>query len=111
MRPPMPSMNLSRRSKIILGVVAAMILLFILAGSLVGVYVNWLWFGEVGFRSVYRTILFTRIGLFFIFGLLMAAIIGVNIWIAYRLRPPFRPMSAEQQNLERTAWPSSRASG
>ena len=60
MRPPMPSMNLSRRSKIILGVVAAMILLFILAGSLVGVYVNWLWFGEVGFRSVYRTILFTR---------------------------------------------------
>ena len=31
----------------------------------------------------------------------MAAIIGVNIWIAYRLRPPFRPMSAEQQNLER----------
>jgi uncharacterized membrane protein (UPF0182 family) len=101
MRPPMPSMNLSRRSKIILGVVAAMILLFILAGSLVGVYVNWLWFGEVGFRSVYRTILFTRIALFFIFGLLMAAIIGVNIWIAYRIRPPFRPMSAEQQNLER----------
>ncbi len=101
MRPPMPSINLSRRTKIALSVVAVIIVLLILAGSLVGVYVNWLWFGEVGFRSVYRTILFTRLSLFFIFGFLMAAIIGVNLWIAYRIRPPFRPMSAEQQNLER----------
>ena len=31
----------------------------------------------------------------------MAAIIAANLIIAYRLRPPFRPMSLEQQNLER----------
>ena len=101
MRPPMPSMRLSRRAKIALSVVGALVVLLILAASLVNVYVNWLWFGEVGFRNVYSKILVTKIVLFFVFGLLMAAIIGGNIAVAYRLRPPFRPMSPEQQNLER----------
>ena len=43
----------------------------------------------------------TRVTLFFIFGVLMALIIGGNLVVAYRLSPPFRPMSPEQQNLER----------
>ena len=101
MRPPIPSIRLSRRAKIAIGVVGVLVVLLILAASLVNVYVNWLWFGELGFRSVYSKILVTRIVLFFCFGLLMALIIGVNVALAYRLRPPFRPMSAEQQNLER----------
>jgi uncharacterized protein len=64
-------------------------------------YVDWLWFGEVGFRQVFTTGLRTRILLFVLFGLLMAGIIAANLLIAYRFRPPFRPMSLEQQNLER----------
>ena len=64
-------------------------------------YINWLWFGEVGYRGVYSTVFWTRVMLFFIFGVLMALIIGGNLVIAYLLRPPFRPMSAEQQNIER----------
>src|SRR6266516_1730685 len=101
MRRPMPTLKLSRRAKISLGVVAAIIVLLILLGSLVGVYINWQWFGEVGFRNVYKTITITRLVLFLIFGVLMALILGGNMFIAYLLRPPFRPMSAEQQNLER----------
>jgi uncharacterized membrane protein (UPF0182 family) len=101
MRPPVPSLTLSRRWKIALYVVAAIIVLLIVASSLVNVYVNWLWFGQVGFRNVYRTVLWTRLALFAIFGVLMALIIGGNVAVAYLLRPPFRPMSPEQQNLER----------
>ncbi len=101
MRPPIPNLALSRRWKIALSVVGVIIVLLIVATSLTGVYVNWLWFGEVGFRNVYRGILWTRIILFFIFGVLMALILGANLVVAYRVRPPFRPMSAEQQNLER----------
>jgi len=101
MRPPLPSLTLSRRVKISLGVVGTIIVLLIIAASLVGVYINWLWFGEVGFRGVYRGIITTKLILFVIFGVLMAAILGGNIVIAYMLRPPFRPLSAEQQNLER----------
>ena len=101
MRPPIPSLALSRRWKIALSVVGIIIVLLIVATSLTGVFVNWLWFGELGFRSVYRHILWTRIILFVVFGVLMALIIGGNLVVAYLLRPPFRPMSQEQQNLER----------
>jgi hypothetical protein len=101
MRPSIPNFVLSRRWKIAIGVVAALIVLIIVATSLTGLYVNYLWFGEVGYRSVFRTILWTRIVLFLIFGLLMALSLGGNITVAYLVRPPFRPMSAEQQNLER----------
>ena len=101
MRPPLPSLALSRRARISLAVVASLIVLLIVLGSLVGVYINWLWFGEVGYRSVYKGIITTKLVLFLIFGVLMALILGGNIVIAYLLRPPFRPLSAEQQNLER----------
>jgi uncharacterized membrane protein (UPF0182 family) len=101
MRPPMPNLALSRRAKIALSVVGILIVLLIAASSLTGVYVNWLWYGSVHYRQVYRTMLWTRIILFLIFGVLMALIIAGNLVIAYLLRPPFRPMSAEQQNLER----------
>jgi len=101
MRPSLPSLTLSRRSKILLTIVAVLIVLVVVAVKSTGVYINWLWFGQVGFRDVYSTVLWTRIALFLIFGVLMALIIGGNLFAAYLLRPPFRPMSAEQQNLER----------
>ena len=101
MRPPIPSLSLSRRAKIGLISLAVIIVLFIFANSLVGVYVNWLWFGSVGFRNVYTSVIQTRFLLFLIFGSIMAIGIGVNLIVAYAARPPFRPMSPEQQNLER----------
>ncbi|MHA3701908.1 UPF0182 family membrane protein [Jatrophihabitans sp. YIM 134969] len=101
MRPPMPSMRLSRRSKILLGVIGALVVLLILGSSLSGYYLDYEWFGEVGQRGVFTSVLVTRLVLFAVFGVIMAAIIGVNVVVAYRLRPPFRPMSPEQQNLER----------
>src|SRR4051794_9716030 len=97
---PIPSMILSRRAKIALAVVAIVIVLLILLFKLSGVYVNYLWFGELHARQVYSTMLWTKVSLFFIFGVLMAVIIGGNLVIAYLLRPPFRPMSQEQQNLQ-----------
>jgi hypothetical protein len=96
----MPSVILSRRMKIVLSVVGILIVLLILLLKLSGVYVNYLWFGELGQRQVYSTIIWTRLTLFFIFGVLMAVIIGGNLVIAYLLKPPFRPMSPEQQNLQ-----------
>lgn len=101
MRPEVPSIRLSRRGKIIIGVLVALIVIVSLLGSLTNFYVTWLWFGQLGFRNVYRTILLTRIVLFLIVGLVMAVIIGANVYLAYRLRPPFRPISQEQENLER----------
>jgi uncharacterized protein len=101
MRPPLPSFRVSRRARIALWTVAAIIVLIIALIQLSGVYINFLWFDSVGYRGVYTTIFWTRLSLFFIFGGLMALIIGGNLVIAYLLSPPFRPMSPEQQNIER----------
>jgi uncharacterized membrane protein (UPF0182 family) len=100
MRPPMPSVILSRRAKIALSVVGVLIVLIILMVKLSGVYINYLWFGEIGHRGVYSTMIWTKVTLFFVFGVLMALIIGGNLIVAYLVRPPFRPMSPEQQNLQ-----------
>ncbi|MFL6127698.1 MAG: UPF0182 family protein [Mycobacteriales bacterium] len=101
MRPSLPVPTLSRRAKIIIGVVVLLVLVLSVLGSLVRLYVDWLWFREVDYRQVFSTGLRTRIFLFVLFGLLMAAVIATNLLVAYRFRPPFRPMSLEQQNLER----------
>ncbi|GGJ10630.1 UPF0182 protein [Streptomyces brasiliensis] len=66
-----------------------------------GFWTNWLWYRSVHYSSVFTTTLWTKIGLFFVFGLLMAAAVGFNIWIAHRLRPPLSAMSMEQQSLDR----------
>ncbi len=101
MRPEMPSIRVSRRGKILIGVLIGLIVIVSVLGSLTNIYTNWLWFGEVGFRKVYSTILITRVVMFLIVGVVLAVIIGANVYLAYRLRPPFRPMSQEQENLER----------
>jgi uncharacterized membrane protein (UPF0182 family) len=101
MRPEMPSIRISRRGKIVIGVLVTLFVLLSLLGSLVQIYTNWLWFGEVGYRKVFSTILLTRIVLFLVVGLVLTVIIGSNVYLAYRMRPPFRPISQEQENLER----------
>jgi uncharacterized membrane protein (UPF0182 family) len=101
MRPPIGNLTLSRRAKIGLSVVGILIVLIIALLQFAGVYVNWLWYKSVGYRNVYSTIFWTRVVLFFAFGIAMALIIGGNVLIAYLVRPPFRPMSNEQQNIER----------
>ncbi len=45
--------------------------------------------------------MWTRIGLFLVFGVVMGAVVGVNIFLAYRFRPLFRPASPEQTGLDR----------
>ncbi|BBC33112.1 UPF0182 protein STRIP9103_06591 [Streptomyces graminofaciens] len=81
-----------------LGVLAVLGMAFIMFA---GFWTDWLWYRSVNYSSVFTTTLWTKIGLFFVFGLLMAAAVGFNIWLAHRLRPPLSAMSMEQQSLDR----------
>ena len=99
MRTPLPRM--SRRGRMTIIVLAAVIVLFILLGWLVETWTDYLWFSEVRYTRVFTTVLWTRIGMFLIFGAVMAGLVWLNLWLAYRLRPMLRPHSAEQQSLER----------
>jgi uncharacterized membrane protein (UPF0182 family) len=94
-------MGLSRRSRnIFLGVVGALVLIS-LTSTAIGLYADWLWYGEVNYTGVFSTVLTTRALLFLTFGSAVALVVGLNLGLAFRLRPVFRPMSAEQQGLER----------
>ncbi|GLF94547.1 UPF0182 family protein [Streptomyces yaizuensis] len=81
-----------------LGVLAVLAMAFVMFA---GFWTDWLWYRSVKYSSVFTTTLLTKIGLFAVFGLLMATAVGVNIWLAHRLRPPLSAMSLEQQSLDR----------
>ncbi|MFV2198322.1 UPF0182 family protein [Nocardiopsis sp. LOL_012] len=59
------------------------------------------WFSAVGYSSVFVTELWTRALLFAVSALVMGAIVGLSIFFAYRFRPRVRPLSLEQQGLDR----------
>ncbi|MGH3544947.1 MAG: UPF0182 family protein, partial [Mycobacteriales bacterium] len=97
----LPQLGLGRRGRFIAIVAVALAAVVLLLTVGVSAYANWLWFSEVGFTDVWSTVLITRIILFVVFGVIAALIVGGNVALAYRLRPSYRPISAEQQNLER----------
>jgi hypothetical protein len=101
-RPQVPDFpKLGRRARIVIGVIASLIILLIVWGVFVSQYTDLLWFRSVGYSSVFSRRLVTELLLFFSFGAVMAVVVAANVVIAYRLKPPFRPVSAEQQQLER----------
>ena len=89
------------RPRLLAPTVAIAAVVLLLGGVGVTLYTDLLWFRSVGYTTVFTTELRTKILLFLGFGLLMALFVGANITVAHRVRPPFRPMSLEQQNLER----------
>lgn len=88
-RPAAPALSRRARVLIIGGVVAAVALG--VGPNLLDAYVDWLWFGEVGFRSVFSTVVLTRVVQFGIAGLVVGGSLALTIGIAYRARPVFVP--------------------
>ncbi|HEU4568062.1 MAG TPA: UPF0182 family protein, partial [Marmoricola sp.] len=93
----------SRRRRPIVLTVAVLVALLIAFSIFTSFWTDKLWFDSLGdnYPSVFGKLIRTRILLFVFFCLLMAAIIGVNLAVAFRLRPLFRPNSAEQAGLDR----------
>ncbi len=79
----------------------ALVVLVVLAVVGTRLWTDLLFFRSVNASRVFDTVLGTRTFLFVVFGLITAVAVGANLVVAFRLRPPFRPMSLEQQNLER----------
>lgn len=86
------------RALVITGVV--LVVGFFLLTAFASIYTDRLWYKEVGYGQVFSTMLWTRIGLFVGFGALMAAIVAVNMHLAFRFRPLFR-MAPSDASVER----------
>ncbi|NVN52208.1 putative membrane protein [Mycolicibacterium hippocampi] len=70
---------------------SGMIALLLVGPPSLDVYVDWLWFGEVGFRSVWLTVLLTKVATFAVVAVLIGGAVQAAMVLAYRARPAFVP--------------------
>lgn len=89
-----------RRAFLVILAVALVILITSLRG-LANFYTDFLWFDSLGLGSVWRRILFARVGLGALFTVIFFALIWVNLWVADRLGPDIRPRGPEEELVER----------
>ncbi|MBO0839228.1 MAG: UPF0182 family protein [Sciscionella sp.] len=100
-RPAIGLPRLSRRSRILV-IIGVLIVVLLIAGSrLLDSYVDWLWYGEVGFREVMSTEILTSTVLFFAIGVLVGGLLALCLVIAYRTRPVFVPVTGVDDPLAR----------
>ena len=78
-------------------------LLLLIGPRLIDTYVDWLWFGELGYRSVFTTELVTRLVIFLVAALLDRCGRVRRLALAYRKRPVFVPPRAPTIRSRATA--------
>ena len=93
--------RLPRRPRYLIPALVIIVAVIVLFMVFAGIWTDYLWFSSVDYGSVFTGVIGVRLVLFFLGGALMAAAVGVNVLLAYRLRPAYRPVSPEQEGLER----------
>ena len=101
MRPPTGLPSLTRRSRTLLVLALVLAALLLIGPRLVDTYTNWLWFGEVGFRNVYSTVLLTRLISFLVVALVVGGTVFAALLVAYRSRPVFVPTAGPNDPIAR----------
>ena len=91
MRTPPKMPALTRRSRTMIGLASAVAALLLIGPRFIDTYVDWLWFGELGYRSVFTTVLVTRLIVFVVAALAVGLIVFAGMALAYRTRPVFVP--------------------
>ena len=81
------------------------IVLLLLLNWFRNIYTNFLWFGNLGYSDVFRTILLTRVWLFLLGAGIFSAFAGINVFLTYRFgKPPaVAPLPDETLRLLRPA--------
>ncbi|MDT5312801.1 MAG: uncharacterized protein QOE74_1821 [Mycobacterium sp.] len=101
MRPAARMPKLTRRSRILIGIALAVVVLLLIGPRLIDTYVDWLWFGELGYRSVFTTTLVTRLIVFLVAALLVGGVVFAALALAYRNRPVFVPTAGPNDPVAR----------
>lgn len=91
----------SRRSRALIITAIVLVLAFLGLSTFASLYTDRLWYKAGGYSGVFTTLFWTRTGLFLVFGAVMGLVVGLNIYLAFRFRPFFRPNSPEQTGLDR----------
>jgi uncharacterized membrane protein (UPF0182 family) len=78
---------LPRWPRYVIPIVAAIIALIIIISVIAGVWTDYLWFHSVGYTRVFGVTYGTKWAMFVVAALFMMIVVGVNGWLAYRMRP------------------------
>jgi len=95
----MPALTRRNRTFLVIGIVVIAVLL--VGPRFIDTYVDWLWFGELGYRSVFTTVLVTRLVIFLVAALLVGIIVFAGLALAYRTRPVFVPTAGPNDPVAR----------
>ncbi len=90
-RPPVGLPTMSRRAKRVLIALVSLAVLAFLWLQFVGIFVDWLWYREVGYGEVFTTQAVSRIVLFLIAALVGGGLVLGSLYVAYKSRPVFVP--------------------
>ncbi len=99
-RPAAPAQP-PQRSRALLFTGIVLVGVFFAISVFTGIWTDRLWFRSLDYGAVFTKLLSTRVLLFVVFGLLLGAFVALNVFLAYRFRPLFRPASLEQASLDR----------
>lgn len=85
----------------VLVLVAAVAVVLLSLRGIAGFYTDYLWYDSLGLASVWRGVLGAKAGLAALFTVLFFALAWLNLSIADRIAPPFRPSGPEEEIIER----------
>ncbi|WP_165165421.1 UPF0182 family protein [Corynebacterium qintianiae] len=91
----------------LMATIAIIGLILFLVPLAVGIYTDWLWFGDLGFRGVFSKVIITRVVLFLVFAFLGGAVAYAAATFAWRGRPkdavdtdPLSPTAQYRSQIE-----------
>ncbi|WGL51432.1 UPF0182 family protein [Nocardioides sp. BP30] len=97
---PVGAPRSSSRLRVFTASALVLVLLIVLVNRFAAFYTDHLWYDSVHAGHVFTTLFWTKVGLFAVFGLLMALAIGGSMVLAFRARPFFSP-AEEHSSLTR----------
>ena len=97
----MSTLRVGRRRSAILPALVVVAVLVVLFAVFTSVWTDRLWYRSFDYGSVFTKMLTTRIGLFAVFGLIIAAAVAGNAALAYRLRPRLGAANSSSALLDR----------
>ncbi len=102
MPPPRRASGFGGRGRwVLLGVFIILFVLLLSLRGIAGFYTDYLWFDALDHTSVWRQILFNRIGMALVFTAIFFAMLWTSLTIADRVAPKFRSPGPEDEILAR----------
>src|SRR5688572_24419044 len=81
-------------------IAGAVVLLLVVAPQLVTFYVNWLWFGEIGYQEVYGTVIRSQATMFIVALLLAFVWLAAHFTLALGRQRDIRPVFTMQNGVQ-----------